>query len=234
MNNVDKILGQNKVERENAKELIKKTIDANISVTKDGYGCIFEGLSMPRFTPWEDRYSKRITDNTFLSEMALYNLEVFAKNANELDGRFVEIGSWKGGSAKVISDVCGRENFICCDTFEGIQGAGVNDTFKDGDLATKISPLFDGLTVVKGDIRDKIKEFPHDEIAFLHIDVDTYEITKFCLEEFFQQMVENGIIIVDDYGCVFTQGAKKAVDEFCSETYMTPIALPTGQGLLLT
>jgi O-methyltransferase len=50
------------------------------------------------------------------------------------------------------------------------------------------------------------------KIALLRLDGDWYESTKICLENLYDNVVSNGIIIFDDYGLY--AGCKKAVDEF--------------------
>ena len=49
-------------------------------------------------------------------------------------------------------------------------------------------------------------------VAVLRIDGDWYESTKTCLEGLYDNVVENGFVIVDDYGMFV--GCAKAVDEF--------------------
>jgi O-methyltransferase len=50
------------------------------------------------------------------------------------------------------------------------------------------------------------------KILILRLDTDFYESTKIELEVLFPLLENNGILIIDDYGC--WQGAKKAVDEY--------------------
>jgi len=51
-----------------------------------------------------------------------------------------------------------------------------------------------------------------DKIALLHLDCDLYKSVKICLDEFYDNVVDGGFIVVDDYG--HWGGCKKAVDEF--------------------
>ena len=46
----------------------------------------------------------------------------------------------------------------------------------------------------------------------MHLDMDTYLVTKKILERFYNLVSNNGIILIDDYGV--TVGVTKAVDEF--------------------
>ena len=50
------------------------------------------------------------------------------------------------------------------------------------------------------------------KIALMHLDMDTYLVTKRILEKFYNSIVKNGIVLIDDYGV--TVGVTKAVDEF--------------------
>lgn len=52
-------------------------------------------------------------------------------------------------------------------------------------------------------------------IALLRMDADWYESTKCILENLFDNVVEGGYIIIDDYYC--WEGCKKAVDEFLAK-----------------
>ncbi len=72
------------------------------------------------------------------------------------------------------------------------------------------------LDLIKGNILKTLPNFiksnKHIKISLLHVDVDTYEPTKLCLEILYPHVVKNGVIILDDYGAF--PGANKAIDEF--------------------
>lgn len=57
-------------------------------------------------------------------------------------------------------------------------------------------------------------------IALLRLDGDWYESTKVCLDELFDQVIDGGYVIIDDYG--FFPGCKKAVDEFFKRLETVP------------
>ena len=52
-------------------------------------------------------------------------------------------------------------------------------------------------------------------VAILRVDGDWYESTKVCLEGLYDNVVEGGFIIIDDYG--WFPGCKAAVDEFLAD-----------------
>lgn len=76
---------------------------------------------------------------------------------------------------------------------------------------------------------EQIKNF-----GVIHIDVDVYPVTKFCLQFFADRTSVGSVIIVDDYGFISCKGAKKATDEFVAENpNFKLLHLVTGQALVL-
>jgi hypothetical protein len=70
------------------------------------------------------------------------------------------------------------------------------------------------LHYVVGDVMDTLsnKETIPKKIAILRLDTDWYESSKYELEQMYDNVVEGGLIIFDDY--YHWQGQKKATDEF--------------------
>ena len=74
---------------------------------------------------------------------------------------------------------------------------------------------FDNVKLIKGFFEDTITDDVIDElgeIAVLRLDSDWYKSTKFCIEKLYNNVVNNGVILIDDYG--FFIGCKNAIDEF--------------------
>ena len=71
----------------------------------------------------------------------------------------------------------------------------------------------DKVHLVKGWFQDTLPRYREKvgDIAVLRIDGDWYESTKCCLENLYEQVVDGGYVILDDYALV---GCRKAVDEF--------------------
>ena len=61
-------------------------------------------------------------------------------------------------------------------------------------------------------IPEYLKNNPALKISLLHIDVDVYRPTLTILEYLFDRVVNNGIIVLDDYATV--NGETRAIDEF--------------------
>jgi hypothetical protein len=77
---------------------------------------------------------------------------------------------------------------------------------------------FQKLHFIKGDVRKTLldkKNIP-DKIAILRLDTDWYDSTKVELETMFDNLVNGGVLILDDY--YYWKGQKDAVDEFFKGT----------------
>ena len=86
----------------------------------------------------------------------------------------------------------------------------------------------DNYEFVKGNINKTIpkycKDNEHLKIALLHIDTDIYEPAVTILENMYDKVVKDGVIMFDDYGTF--PGETKAVDEFFSGKGLVVQKLP--------
>jgi len=181
-----------------------------------------------------------VWDYTVLSTGALYNLYSATKYIIDarISGDFIECGVHMGGSVMIVEhillagDFDAERRIFALDTFSGfvrrnedfdidiatglpvaMPQAKLYD-FSKGSIENMESVGFDRLHVVKGDVLQTIPDLKIEKIAMLRLDTDTYETTKFELENLYDRVVPGGVVIVDDYG--YTIGCKKAVDDFIS------------------
>jgi len=146
-------------------------------------------------------------------------------------GPIVEVGAYQGGSAKFIAESFLTRGmaprFFVCDTFSG--HARTDDVFdtvthREGGKFLNTSPEsvaaylapHPNVEVVVGDIIDTAPARLAEEPAFalVHVDVDVYPPTEFCLRFFAPRLARGALLVVDDYGFITCPGAKKAVDDF--------------------
>lgn len=160
----------------------------------------------------------------------------------------VEVGAYKGGSAKFIAEAlrhAGRSpRFYVCDTFTGhprvdpdidplVHQSGAK--FQDTSFEEVSEYLADypNIEIVAGDIIKTSKQLVRESFGLVHIDVDVYPATEFCLRFFAPRLARGGVMIVDDYGFVTCPGAKRAVDEFVTATpAFRMLHLLSGQAIL--
>lgn len=103
------------------------------------------------------------------------------------------------------------------DRFENESGDGISKTDLEKILLRK---KFDNIELIEGNLLVTLPTYleanKHLKIALLHVDVDVYDATKYCLEQLFDKVVDGGFVVLDDYNAV--SGATKAVDEFIKAT----------------
>ncbi|MBF96473.1 MAG: Demethyldecarbamoylnovobiocin O-methyltransferase [Alphaproteobacteria bacterium MarineAlpha9_Bin4] len=173
------------------------------------------------------RFSKFIT-----------HLDLFRRISN-IRGEIVECGVFKGNSLmrwikfRSLLENSFSRKIYGFDTFgkfpdasleeerrkrnEFINEAG-NESVKKKEFQEYLEKLNlkENVYLIEGDINNTVPDFisKNNEIriSLLHIDVDLYEPTKVCIENFYPHVARGGIIILDDYGAF--PGANKAVEEF--------------------
>lgn len=172
---------------------------------------------------------------TLLGYLKLFSLYEIASSLEreKIDGSFVECGVMNGGSAGIIASVVKHNknrHIWLFDSWEG-QPEPTEYDVSSGEQAKKgmflgseekVKELIFGklglnnnrVHLIKGWFNDTVpsQEKKIGKIALLHIDCDWYKSVKFCLEKLYNNIVKDGIIIIDDYG--YWEGCKKAVDEF--------------------
>lgn len=67
------------------------------------------------------------------------------------------------------------------------------------------------LHFVQGPVEETLPAQAPAEVALLRLDTDWYESTRHEMEHLYPRLVDNGVLIVDDYG--HWDGARRAVDE---------------------
>jgi O-methyltransferase len=159
----------------------------------------------------------------------------------EISGAFVECGVWRGGSSFLMAELlrqagAGDRKVWMFDSFEGIPAPKEID----GEAAlewgrTPENPwYFDNLRASIEDVRRTAADLGLTDytklvkgyfevtlpatraevgpIAILRIDADWYDSVRCCLENLYDQVVDDGFIVIDDYFSF--EGCSVAVHEF--------------------
>jgi O-methyltransferase len=188
----------------------------------------------------QDGKTEHYYDRLFVLWQAVQNLP-------SSDYPVVEVGTYKGGTAKFISEALRingyRNKFFIFDTFDGHavvderwDGKHYVGNFSDTSYedvknylnAPEIS-IHKGNFLETAQLIDQITNF-----GLVHIDVDVYPAIKFCLEFFEKHTMPGSIIVVDDYGNRQCRGAKMAVDEYAADNpHFQMFYFLSGQALLV-
>ncbi len=169
---------------------------------------------------------------------SMYDIMIESERFNDIEGTIVECGTWNGGYAllmnKISEDVGKKRDVWLFDSFKGLPAPQEVDKNKRGFLAkrgaargaeavlrTAFQHVDQGrVHVVEGWFEDTFSEvLPKiGKIAYVHLDADLYEPTKFCLEKLWPLLSYGALVIIDDYS--YYQGCKKAVDDFLAHNHI--------------
>ena len=141
--------------------------------------------------------------------------------ARETGGITVEIGTYLGGSAKILAE--GSKKVYCIDVFEDIDliknkeaKKECKDIWKDKgftykDIKAKLELVYENIEVIKGESEQVAKEWKKEQIDLIFIDGDhTYEGVKTDFESWFPHLRKGAIIL-------FHNSNYKSVQKFAME-----------------
>jgi O-methyltransferase len=167
-----------------------------------------------------------------------YQIFMAVKRTKKISGDMAEVGVYKGGSAKLICEADGGRPLHLFDTFEGLPEVGSIDSpeFYKGQFAASLDRVKDYLKdyrvcFYKGLFPSTGAGVAGNYFSFVHLDVDTYESTRSCLDFFYSRMSRGGIILSHDY--INAAGVRRAFDEFFGEKPEPIIEMSGSQCLIV-
>ncbi len=160
-----------------------------------------------------------------IKDIRIFSIET-AMKLNPDEGHFLEFGVFDGESSNLFSKKIGNKKIYGFDSFEGLKDNWVGHHLPSGtfDLGGKIPSLEENVIPVKGWVQDTLpvflKENDMSKINFLHMDLDTYESTKFVLIKLKPYLKANSVILFDQlYNYPgWKEGEFKALSEVFNET----------------
>jgi len=209
----------------------------------------FKRIDIRQLVPFGEIADRVIRDGrTYLNVDRLYTIWHAVESLPPSARAVAEVGVYRGGSAWFMADALrrsGREMpFYVCDTFQGhvevddsvdgVHRPGVQFTRVKADKVAKYLREFPFIRMQVGDIRETAPAFAGESaFGLVHLDVDVYPITRFCLDFFGPRVVPGGMMVMDDYGTTTCEGVKRAVDEFtASNPGFRVMHLLTGQAVV--
>ena len=171
-----------------------------------------------------------IPEHSFMSNLELIN------HYKHLEGDYVECGVWRGGMSAAIGEILKKSKTIhLFDSFEGLPPAKeidgkealawqknvnapgyFNNCMAEESNAKKAMSLAgcENYQIHKGWFNQTLPLFKNNAIGILRLDGDWYESIMDCLSYLFPQVLNNGIVLLDDY---YTwDGCSKAVHDYLS------------------
>lgn len=176
-----------------------------------------------------------------------------ARNALNLEGDFVELGTFRAYFAACIADNLdfGRldRKLYLYDTFEGLPDDAVlerhlpdsfysslKEHYSAPDIYESVRTRFAGLSnvmVVRGKLPDTLQQVCPERIAWLHVDLNSAVHEVASLEYLWDRICVGGFIVLDDYGFAIFSAQTRAHQTFFNSKGLTIAELPTGQGLVI-
>ncbi|MBI5401588.1 class I SAM-dependent methyltransferase [Candidatus Wolfebacteria bacterium] len=202
------------------------------------------------FKPSKLYLFKTVSPYTRLKYATLSNVYDLANDIErrKAPGAYVECGVWKGGGAAVMGAVAkkfGSERMTWYfDSFEGMpeptekDKSGRGKKWLTGDIMGdvlkasvadveevayyRLNLSRDKNIIIKGWFQDTLPKTKQriGQIAILRLDGDWYESTMTALTELYDQVVQGGYVIIDDYGA--WEGCRRAVHEFLDNRSIKP------------
>jgi O-methyltransferase len=209
----------------------------------------FKRIDIRQLVPFGEIADRVIRDGrTYLNVDRLYTIWQAVESLPPSARAVAEVGVYRGGSAWFMADALrrsGREMpFYVCDTFQGhvevddsvdgVHRPGVQFTRVKAEKVAKYLREFPFIRMQVGDIRETAPAFAGESaFGLVHLDVDVYPVTRFCLDFFGPRVVPGGMMVMDDYGTTTCEGVKRAVDEFtASNPGFRVMHLLTGQAVV--
>ena len=175
-----------------------------------------------------------------------YVLHGFARRP--IEGDVAEAGVFNGGTAHLLAATLAAEGSPATlhlfDTFAGMPDTAdpERDHHRPGDFdATSLEGVgsrlagFPNVRFHPGFVPDTFAELhPDTRFALVHVDLDIYPSVLAACVGLWPRVVPGGAMIFDDYGFWHLRhAARRAVDEFFADQADKPIALATGQAVVI-
>ena len=225
----------------------------NLSVLIKRRSYAGDGFLTTHFVPWDSdekllsAYTSSFEDVPLKYKTlrdTLWRAHIVSICANwvkEVQGDFVELGTWYGILAQTIvrnGDLPSSKKMYLVDAFgqAGFQMQGVHkrDNYIE-DIYETVKNRFKDLpnvALVRGIVPEILPEIPVDLISFLMIDMNSGVPERLGLEFFWDKISSGGIVYFDDYGQNFPQ-LRIEIDNFLKDKSEKLMVFPSGQAILI-
>ncbi len=185
-----------------------------------------------------------VIDKNYFDYIRLATLELVSTeiNAKKLAGNIAELGVYKGKFARYLNQYFPDRMLYLFDTFEGFDTRDVakekkenfssgNQDFSDTSVAAvlKLMPWPAQCKPVKGFFPESAAAV-EDTFVFVSLDADLYEPIYSGLQFFYPKLTKGGYIFIHDFNNDLYKGARKAVEQFCTEQRIGFVPLPDAGG----
>jgi O-methyltransferase len=176
----------------------------------------------------------------YLGDNEAYQIFMAVKRTQKIKGDIAEVGSYKGGSSKIISEAKGNKTLHLFDTFEGLPDLCPDDDpeqFHKGQFPAPLEDVknylkkYKKVHFYKGLFPSTAGPIKNKKFSFVHLDLDLHDATLAGIEFFYPRMNRGGIIISHDY--ISAPGVRKAFDDFFKDKPEPIIEMSGSQCLIV-
>ena len=151
-------------------------------------------------------FKKYFSTSIFLSQKEIRKFAITKSllNNNAENYLFLEFGVWRGETLNYFSNFINDKKIFGFDSFTGLKDDWVGTAALKGEfiLKGKIPKLKSNAVPIKGWVQDTLPDFltkNPQNIQFVHMDLDTYESSKFVLSNIKDKFIPGTVIIFDQY-----------------------------------
>jgi hypothetical protein len=213
-----------------------------------------DGLGTQHYSPflydtsWQAAYDLMVEEwfPSFHQEVR-WRMWTLTEHARRVDGlgAFAEFGVYRGGCAYMILSCTETSPYNLFDTFAGIPDVRLTATEAEAGFAGRLADTSvdyveavlakwsDRTRFHAGDIFETLRTTETGPLALAHIDLNAALPTTRALQYAYPRLVRSGTIVFDDYGFSGYEEQRHAIDAFFVDTPDIPIALPTGQAIVV-
>lgn len=233
---------------------LRRVRSADAFYDRDGLKSIHnhDFMNDPRFVRAYERGIKAAGDHSW--QWRVHIGLWAAENAARLNGDFVECGVNRGFLSSAIMEYLDwnstGKTFYLLDTFSGLderfirEDSIVNKEMNRSHLANgfyvsgaesvrRNFSEWKNVKIIEGSVPESLELVHSTRIAYLHIDMNSAEPEVAAFEYFWDRLVPNAFVLLDDYAYHGYDHQKKAMDEVATAKGHAIASLPTGQGLLI-
>jgi hypothetical protein len=133
-----------------------------------------------------------------------YAIKRAIENDPDLKRYYIEFGVYSGSSINYFSNILKNKEIYGFDSFEGLREDWLGTATSKGtfNLNKRLPKLNTNVIPIVGWVQDVLSPFLEKhkpEINFVHMDMDTYETTKFILTNIKPYISKNCIILFDEF-----------------------------------
>lgn len=166
--------------------------------------------------------------------------------AMKVSGDFIECGVFRGFKSYFIlsyfGELLSNRNYFLMDTFEGIdnnlsEGSPIypaeHQKLRLHEFIVKRFSDFSNVRIVKGSVPNSLDFVQFENIAFLHLDMNSYQAEIGALERLWDHIPLGGVIVLDDFGLFSHRAQLENELPWFSEKEQPVLEFPTGQGMVI-